>query len=200
MIKSKIELEGNDINSRCMHFRRSKMTPLGAAVRYCDLAAVKYLLDRKASPKLRCTATLTTTPLSDAAWKGKSKIVELLLERSAMPYGGITSGALHGAIHNQMFNPKKIMLTQGCQVNEEYLGQTPLAATLTCGKRKSGDVRLVQMLLSAKADIMKETIMSHSPFFNAPITNHFNLAKNYSNKKCQLLLYKLGINDATVDG
>ena len=166
MIKSKIEREGKDINSRCMNFRRSKMTPLGAAVRYCDLGAVKYLLDRKASPTLRCTATLITTPLSDAAWKGKTKILQLLLERSAVPDGGITRGALHGAIHNKMFCPIKIMLSQGCQVNEDYLGQTPLAAALTCGKRQSGDSRLVHMLLSAKADIMKETIMSHSPFFS----------------------------------
>ena len=67
LIKQKIEIERNDINSRCMKFRRSKMTPLGAAVRYCDLAAVRYLLELKASPSLRCTATLVTTPLYDAA-------------------------------------------------------------------------------------------------------------------------------------
>jgi len=67
LIKQKIEVERNDINSRCVKFRRSKMTPLGAAVRYCDLAAVRYLLELKASPTLRCTSTLVTTPLYDAA-------------------------------------------------------------------------------------------------------------------------------------
>ena len=54
MIKSKIQCEGKDINSRCVNFRRSKMTPLGAAVTYCDPEAVSYLLERKASPTKRC--------------------------------------------------------------------------------------------------------------------------------------------------
>ena len=188
MIKSKIESEGKDINSRCMHLRRSKMTPLAAAVKYCNPEAVSYLLERKASPARRCTSTLTTTPLYDAAWKGKSKIAQLLLEKSGLPDGGITHGALHGAIQNKMFHTIKIMLNQGCRVNEHYLEQTPLGAALTCGKRKSGDARLVAMLLAAKADLMKKTLMSHSPFFHAPVASHFDLARKYSNKRCQLLL------------
>ena len=199
MIKSKIESDGKDINSRCMNFRRSKMTPLGAAVRYCDPEAVSYLLEQKASPTKRCTSTLITTPLSDAAWNGKAKIVMLLLERSALPDGGHTQSALHGAIHNKMFSAIKIMLNQGCQVNEHYLDQTPLGAALTCGKRKSGDARLVKILLAANADITKMTKMSHSPFFNAPMTNHIDLAKKYSNKRCQLLLNGYEHKIMTVD-
>ena len=164
------------------------MTPLGAAVRYCDLAAVRYLLELKASPTLRCTSTLVTTPLYDAAQLGKCEIAELLLEVSALPEGGFTNGALHGAIHNRMFKVVDILLSQGCQVNEYYLEQTPLGAALTCGKTNSGDVRLVARLLAAKADITKKTLMSRSPFFHAPMTQPIDLATKYSNKKCQTLL------------
>jgi len=190
MIKTKIEIEGNDINSRCMNFRKLKITPLGAAVRYCDLEAVGYLLGRKACPTRRYTSTLVTTPLYDAAWMGKSTIAELLLENSALPEGGLTNGALHGAIHNRMFRTVDILLNQGCEVNESYLQQTPLGAALTCGKSNSGDVRLVRRLLSAEADISKKTKMFHSPFFHAPMTQHVDLANKYSSKKCQAVLSK----------
>ena len=105
-----------------------------------------------------------------------------------MPEGGSTNGALHGAIHNRMFKVVDIMLSQGCQVNEYYLEQTPLGAALTCGKTNSGDVRLVARLLAAKADITKKTLMSRSPFFKASMTQHIDLATKYSNKKCQTLL------------
>ena len=87
-------------------------TPLGAAVRYCDIEAVSYLLHLKASPRLRYTSTLVSTPLYDAAWMGKSKIAELLLENSALPEGGLTKGALHGAIH-RMFKTVDMLLNQG---------------------------------------------------------------------------------------
>ena len=59
-----------------------------------------------------------------------------------------------------------MMLNHGCDVNETYLGQTPLGAALTCGKGKLGDVRLVRRLLEAKADMMKKTMMCNSPFLN----------------------------------
>ena len=142
------------------------MTPLGAAVRYCDLSAVRYLLELKASPTLRCTSTLVTTRLYDAAQLGKCEIAELLLEVSALPEGGFTNGALHGAIHNRMFKVVDILLSQGCQVNEYYLEQTPLGAALTCGKTNSGDVRLVARLLAAKADITKKTLNESLTFLS----------------------------------
>ena len=188
MIKTKIKIKGKDINTQCVNFRKLKITPLGAAVRYCDLEAVGYLLDLKASPTLRYTSTLVCTPLYDAAWMGKSKIAELLLEHSALPEGGLTKGALHGAIHNRMFKTVQILLKKGCQVNESYLHQTPLGAALTCGKNNLGDVRLVRRLLVAKADISKKTLMYHSPFFHAPMTKHIDLANKYSSKKCQAVL------------
>jgi len=119
---------------------------------------------------------------------GKYEIAKLLLETSALPKGGLTYGVLHGAIHNRMFKIVDILLSQGCQVNEYYLEQTPLGAALTCGKKNSGDVRLVARLLSAKADMTKKTLMSRSPFFHAPLTRHIDLASKYSNKKCQALL------------
>ena len=105
-----------------------------------------------------------------------------------MPEGGKTLGALHGAIYNGMFKTIRIMINQGCQVNEYFLDQTPLGAALTCGKRKSGDVRLVRTLLSAKADIMKKTKMSNSPFLGGSMVHHSDLAKKYSNVRCRALL------------
>merc|ERR1719427_133901 len=164
------------------------MTPLGAAVKYCDVDAVKYVLEQKASPTLRYASTRVPTPLYEAAWMGKSKIAHLLLEKSALPEGGLSHGALHGAIQNRMFKTIKMMLNQGCDVNESYLGQTPLGAALTCGTTNSGDVRLVGTLLAAKADIQKKTTMSYWPFSTAPCTYHIDLAAKYSNKKCQALL------------
>ena len=68
MIKTKIENEQKCINSRCIDFSRAKITPLGAAVRYCDLDAVRYVLERKASPTLRCISTRICTPLYYAVW------------------------------------------------------------------------------------------------------------------------------------
>ena len=188
IIKTKIEGEQKDINSRFLDFKRTKITPLGAAVRYCDLEAVRYVLEKSASPTRRCTSTMIYTPLYDAAWKGKSEIAQLLLENSALPEGGATGGALHGAIHNRMFKTIHMMLDRGCQVNEDYLGQTPLGAALTCGKSKSGDVRLVRILLSAKADVMKKTTMSDSPWFNVSMGTHTDLATKYSNRRCLALL------------
>ena len=188
IIKSKLEIEDKDINSRFMDFRRSKITPLGAAVRYCDLGAVRYMLENKASPTLRCISTLICTPLYDAAWMGKSQIAELLLEKSALPEDGASGGALHGAIYNKMFKVIRIMLNQGCQVNEYYLDQTPLGAALTCGKKNSGDVRLVRRLLAAKADLMKKTKMSHSPFFKGRMVLHTHVAREYSSKRCRAVL------------
>ena len=188
LIKAKIESGKEDINSRCIDFSRTKLTPLGAAVRYSDLEAVRYVLEKKASPTVRCISTLICTPLYDAAWSGKSEIAQLLLDKSAMPEDGATKGALHGAIYNRMFKTIRIMLNRGCQVNEYYLHQTPLGAALTCGKTKSGDVRLVRMLLSAKADIKRETKMCKSPFSVGSMGHHRYLAREYSNQRCRKLL------------
>ena len=188
MIKKELESDRDAVNSQCMKFKRCKMTPLGAAIKYCDLDAVKYVLEQKASPTQRYSSTRTPTPLYEAAWMGKSKIAHLLIEKNAILEGGLTHGALHGAIQNRMFQTIKMMLDHGCDVNETYLGQTPLGAALTCGKSKLGDVRLVRRLLEAKADMMKKTIMCDSPFLKAPKGYHMDLATTYSNKKCQALL------------
>ena len=186
LIKTKIESE--DINSRCMDFKRSKITPLAAAIRYCDLPAVRHILELKASPTLRCSSTQICTPLYDATWLGKPKIAKLLLEKITFRKGGATFGALHGAIHNRLFSTVKIMIKMGSDVNECYLEQTPLGAALTCGKNKSGDVRIVRSLLLAKADVMKKTKMCYHPYFRGSKTSHIELARNYSNERCRTLL------------
>ena len=118
----------------------------------------------------------------------KSTIAQLLLDNSALPEGGTTHGALHGAIYNKMFKTIKIMLDRGCQVNEYYINQTPLGAALTCGPSRSGDVRLVRILLAAEADVQKTTKMRNSPFKRGSMVHPIILAKKYSNAKCQGLV------------
>ena len=190
LIKNKVESEGKGINSRCLDFKGSKITPLGAAVRYCDLDAVRYVIEKKACLTLRCMSTRICTPLYDAAWMGKSDIAQLLLEKSALPDGGTAGGALHGAIHNRMFKTIKMMLDRGCQVNEYYLEQTPLGAALTCGKMKTGDVRLVNTLLAAKADTTMKTKMCYLPWFQGIMVDHIGLAEKYSSQRCRASLSK----------
>ena len=184
LIRTKVDTERKGIDSRCMDFQGAKITPLGAAVRYCDLDAVRYVIEKKASLTRRSISTLICTPLYDATWMGKTKIAQLLLEKSALPDGGESGGALHGAIHNKMFKTIKIMLDRGCQVNEYHREQTPLGAALTCGKLKSGDVRLVNTLLAAKADPMKKTKMCYSHSCQGIMVDHIDLARKYSNQHC----------------
>ena len=46
-IKSMIEKEQRDINKPWVPYKRTLLTPLGAAVKACDLAAVRWLIGKK---------------------------------------------------------------------------------------------------------------------------------------------------------
>ena len=77
---------------------------------------------------------------------------------------------------------------EGCDLNEGYLGVTPLGASLTCGKSKSGDARLVKRLLKAKADVLGKTKMCSSPYDGGKLTDVVTVARMFSNSRCVALV------------
>ncbi len=61
-------------------------TPLSMAVHFCDIATVRFLLDRGADPNVSWVIMekdLTLTPLCLAAVKGNQAMVSLLVEFGA---------------------------------------------------------------------------------------------------------------------
>ena len=96
------------------------------------------------------------SPLEEAVWLGEEKISQLLLENGAAKGNMWWYGALHGAIAWKMFALMRVLIKKGAPVDSVYSGVTPLCAALTCGKKRRGDVRLVRLLLKAKADLAKK--------------------------------------------
>lgn len=185
------------INDYWVPWRRGKFTPLGAAIKLGDSKAVRWLLEKKASPTVRCTRSMVYRPLDLAAWDNKPVIVQILLESGGLGGNGESYGGLHGAIKHKMFKTIRRLLAKGCDVNENYLNVTPLGAALTCGKTKSGDARLVKLLLEAKADVLSLTKLCSSPYHGGKLTSLLNVASTYSNSKCAALL-KVEYSSATV--
>jgi len=186
-IKEKLILQEN-INGYWVPWRRGKWTPLGIAIKLGDLGVVRWLLEEKASPSQYCTQTLIVKPLDLAADENKSELVQILLESDGLRGDCKSRGALHLSIKNRMFKVIKGFLTKGYDLNESYLNQTPLGASLTCRKTKSGDARLVKLLLDANADVLKPSKLSHSAFGRGELTELVGIARAYSNAKCVLLI------------
>ena len=135
-------------------------------------------------------------PLALAAWENKPEVVQILLESGGVDENGVSYGGFHGAIKHRMLKAVRRFLRKECDLNEYYLNVTPLGASLTCGKNKSGDARLVKLLLTAKADVLKLTKMCSLHYTNGNLTNVVNLARKYSNRKCVRLIevaYNLAI-------
>lgn len=184
LIKSKIENEQKDVNKPWVPYKRTLLTPLGAAVKACDLAAVRWVIEKKASIWQTCGGLLDR-PLFEAAWDNKSKIVEHLLGCGALEKDCKTHGALHGMIYYKSFSAVKIFLQKGCLLNEYYGNTTPLGVALTCGKNNSGDARLVRRLLAAKADVTQVTKMSQSIYCKGDgMASPIDIAAKFSNKRC----------------
>ena len=176
------------INEYQVPWRKGKFTPLGAAIKLGDLKAVCWLLEKKASPTMRCTGSSIDRPLALAAWDNKPEVVQILLESGGLGANGESYGGLHGAIEHKMFKTIRRFLMKGCDLNEKYLNVTPLGASLTCGKTKTGDARLVKLLLNAKADVLGLTKMCSSPYAGGKLSKVFNVARTYSNSKCTALI------------
>ena len=179
----KIQLtRGKSINKRWVNYRNEKLTPLGACCRAGDLTAVQYLLGSRADPAIPINSA-GAKPLDEACWLGHTDIVCLLVEYGAVQ-DGQTYGGLYRAIHKGLYKAVNCLIKYGCDVNEYYLGGTPLRAALTCGNRNSGDVRIVRNLLAAGANVKSTTVGGIEMFAPGSTTTHSKLAMKYSNSKC----------------
>ena len=155
-IKEKLEQQQN-INGYWVPWRKGLWTPLGVAIKLGHLEAVRWLLENDASPSKCCTQTLVVKPLKLAVEENKPEIVQILLETDELRDESRSHGALHWAIHHQMFEVVKSFIEKGYDLNEYFMDKTPLGASLNCWKARSGDARLVKRLLDANADVRKQS-------------------------------------------
>ena len=183
-IEKKIKIENKPVNKSWVTWHKQKIPPLIAVIRQGDFKAVRALLGMKASPSM-CYRDKTdlVLPLEEAAWLGQEKISLLLLDNGASKGKSWWYGALHGAIARKMFTLLRRLIKEGAPFNSVYARMTPLCAALTCGKERSGDVRMVRLLLNAKADVNKKTFGPRFSHRKRELT-HLEVAKEYSNENC----------------
>ena len=164
------------------------MTPLIAVIKQGDLKAVRSLLHMKASPTVywKDKGDLVL-PLEEAVWLGHEKIAHILLENGAANGKDWDFGVLHGAIAWKMFAIVRLVIEKFAYLDLICGGRTPLCSALTCGKKGTGDVRLVRLLLSATVDVNKRT---GSPRFSnkSGKPTHLEVAEDYSNERCLRLI------------
>ena len=86
-----------------------------------------------------------------------------------------------------MFELMRVLIKKGASLDYVYSGITPLCAALTCGKKRAGDVRVVRLLLEAKADISMKTLAPRPSNPTRKLT-HLEIAKEYSNTNCIRLI------------
>ena len=127
-------------------------------------------------------------PLALAACGNKPELVEILLKNCGLGENGESYGGFHGAIKHKMFKLVRMFLERRCDLNEDYFNVTPLGACLTCRKNKSGDVRIVRLLLDAKADVLRLSKMCTSPYDEGELTTMLNVARAHSNSMCTALI------------
>ena len=125
-----------------------------------------------------------------AAEDNKPEIVQILLETDDLRDESRSHGALHYAIHHQMFEVVKSSIEKGYDLNEYFMDKTPLGASLNCAKARSGDARLVKRLLDAKADMRKQSKLCITIYGDGERTELVNVARAYSNSKCVALIDK----------
>ena len=176
------------INGYWVPWRKDQWTHLGIPIKLGDSQIVRWLLENNASPSKRCTRSFITEPLCLAAEDNKPEIVKILLENHDLRKGGKSYGALQWAINNLMFDVVKSFIEKGYDLNEYYMDQTPLGASLTCGKRKSGDARLVKRLLNAKADVLQPSKLCLLTYGRGQLTDLLKIAKAFSNNRCVTLI------------
>lgn len=183
-IEQKIKNEKKPINEQWVTWRNQKMTPLIAVIKQRDVKGVRVLLSMKASPCIgQKDKTDFVLPLEEAVWLGEEKISNLLLESGAAKGDSWYFGALHGAIAKKMFALVRVLIKKGASIDSVYAGMTPLCAALTCGKKGTGDIRMVRLLMEAKADVNKKTLGPRYSKQTQKLT-HLEVAKQYSNENC----------------
>ena len=160
------------------------MSPLLAVIKQGDFKAIKSLLLMKASPTVHWEDKGDRVlPLEEAVWLGHENISRLLVENGASNTKIWDFGALHGAIERKMFALVRLLINKGASLDLIYSGRTPLCCALTCGKKGMGDVRMVNLLLSAKANLSKRTAGPRNSDQTRKLT-HLEVAEKYSNEKC----------------
>ena len=190
-IKKNVYTGTNIINGSSVIWNKEKVTPLVAVIKQGDFMAVQALLGMKASPSIGWKEKgHWILPLEEAVWLGQEKIARLLLENGACKEQGWSFGALHGAIAKKMFALVKLLIDKGASLDSTYVGSTPLCAALTCGNKGTGDIRIVRLLLNAKADLKKKTAAPRYSTQKGLLT-HLEVAKRYSNPKCQALISEM---------
>ena len=138
----------------------------------------------KASPMIYWKdKTDSVLPLEEAVQLGHDKIAHLLLENVDSNFINWDFGVLHGAIAWKMFALVRVLIKRGARLDLIYSGCTPLCAALTCGKQGTGDVRMVRLLLRAKANLKKNTGGPRNSNETRLLT-HLEVADKYSNGKC----------------
>ena len=149
-----------------------------------DFKAVESLLRMKASPTVYWKDKGDSVlPLEEAVWLGHENIARLLLKNGACNIKKWDFGVLHGAIAWKMFAFVRLLINKGASLDLIYAGRTPLCSALTCGKKGTGDVRMVNLLLSAKANLSKRTAGPRNSDQTLKLT-HLEVAEKYSNEKC----------------
>ena len=165
------------------------MTPLIAVIKQGNLKAVQALIRMKVSPCVYWKDKGDNVlPLEEAVWLGEDKISRLLMENGACETKNWDFGILHGAIAKKMFGVVRLAIKKGASLDSICAGCTPLCAALTCGRKGTGDIRMVRLLLSAKADLNKTTGGPRYSNNKYGKLSHLDVAEKYSNKKCLTLI------------
>lgn len=190
-IKKNLYTGTNTVNGSQVLCNKEKVTPLVAVIKQGDFIAVRALLGMKASPSISWKEKgHWILPLEEAVQLGHEKIARLLLDNGACKEKGWCFGSLHGAIAKKMFALVKLLIDKGASLDSTYVGSTPLCAALTCGKKGTGDIRIVRLLLNAKADLKKKTTGPRSSTQKGLLT-HLEVAKKFSNAKCLALISEM---------
>ena len=184
LIERQIKIDKKNINKSCVTWHKLKMTPLIAAIKQRDVEGVRVILSMKASPCIsQRDKTDLVSPLEEAVWLGEEEISHILLKNGAAKGKLWWYGALHGAVAFKMFALVRVLIQKGAPLDYVYGGITPLCAALTCGKKRSGDVRMVRLLLEAKADLNKKTAFPRPSNETRKLTL-LEISKEYSNENC----------------
>ena len=187
-IQLNIESENKSINEPWVMLHNQPMTPLIAVIKQRDVKGVCVLLSMNASPCIKWKdKTDLVSPLEEAIWLGEQKISQLLLENGAAKGKLWCYGALHGAIAKKMIALVRLLIKKGALIDLVYAGMTPLCTALTCGMKGTGDVRMVRLIINAKADLYKKTSGPRYSNQTRKFT-HLEVAEKYSNKNCLKLV------------
>ena len=164
----------DDINGNKTFAHDGDCTPLMIACGNADLKLVKLLLEKSADPNIETKGK--STALIYAALSGSGRIVKMLIDHNVDidKANAWTETALSIACCNGCANMVKMLLARKpASLNyRDKNGITPLLASV-----RSGHLRIVQMLLGAKADFTISDKGGQTPLFVAVNCKHLDIVK-----------------------